>query len=230
MSMLTLRMMAVSVLASSPTGGSPSRTWRGTLRAFLTGSDGPWARIVMMVRADGRGVVRVRLLGRLGAGACPNLLQRRPVTGSAADESAEYQRFFSRAPTRSGSLQQIWTIGAASGPSAGGGRRLDGDHDEHPDGRTGSRERRPAASTSLDSRARTSSRRSRGLPGDLAGQVTCSAVTRRSRGLRRRLARPAPPGPCPARARPDLRLTHSATTSSPCPARARLDPRRPGER
>ena len=182
----------------------------GTLRAFLTGSDGPWARIVMMVRADGHGVVWVGLLGRLGAGACPNLPQRRPAAGSAADESAEYQRFFSRAPTRSGSLQQIWTIGAASGPSAGGGRRLDGDHDEHPDGRTGSRERRPAASTSLDSRARTSSRRSRWLPGDLAGQVTCSAVTRRSRGLRRRLARPAPPGPCPAR--------------------ARLDPRRPGER
>ena len=28
-SMLTLRVMVVSVLASSPTGGSPSRTWRG---------------------------------------------------------------------------------------------------------------------------------------------------------------------------------------------------------
>ena len=154
----------------------------------------------MMMRVDGRGVVLVGLLGRPGVEACPNLLQSRPATGSAADESAEYQRFFSRAPTRSGSLQQIWTIGAASGPSAGGGRRLDGDHDEHPGGRTGSRERRPAASTSLDPRARTSSRRSHGLPGDLAGQVTCSAVTRRSRGLRRRLARPAPPGPCPARA------------------------------
>ena len=73
----------------------------------------------MMVRADGRGVVWVGLLGRLGAGACPNLPQRRPAAGSAADESAEYQRFFSRAPTRSGSLQQIWTIGAASGPSPG---------------------------------------------------------------------------------------------------------------
>ena len=93
----------------------------GTLRAFLTGSDGPWARIVMMVRADGHGVVWVGLLGRLGAGACPNLPQRRPAAGSAADESAEYQRFFSRAPTRSGSLQQIWTNDAASGPSPGAG-------------------------------------------------------------------------------------------------------------
>ena len=209
----------ITVSASSPTGGSPARTWRGTLRAFLTGSDGPWARIVMMVRADGRGVVRVGLLGRLGAGACPNLLQRRPATGSAADESAEYQRFFSRAPTRSGSLQQIWTIGAASGPSAGGGRRLDGDHDEHPDGRTGSRERRPAASTSLDPRARTSSRRSRGLPGDLAGQVTCSALTRRSRGprRRRRAFRPGPGRSAP-RPRPLRRCSSGRTgTSSAAP-------------
>ena len=93
----------------------------GTLRAFLTGSDGPWARIVMMVRADGHGVVWVGLLGRLGAEACPNLLQRRPAIGSAADESAEYQRFFSRAPARSGPLQQIWTNDAASGPSPGAG-------------------------------------------------------------------------------------------------------------
>ena len=88
----------ITVSASSPTGGSPSRTWRGTLRAFLTGSDGPWARIVMMVRADGHGVVWVGLLGRPGVEACPNLPQRRPGPGSAADESAEYQRFSSGAP------------------------------------------------------------------------------------------------------------------------------------
>ena len=73
----------------------------------------------MMVRADGHGVMLVGLLGRPGAEACPNLLQRRPATGSAADESAEYQRFFSRAPTRLGSLQQIWTNDAATGHSEG---------------------------------------------------------------------------------------------------------------
>ena len=133
---------------------------------------------------------RVGLLKRSGAGACPNLLQRRPATGSTTRRSAEYQRFFSRAPARSGPLQQIWTNGAASGPSPRGGRRLDGDHDEHPDGRMGSRERRPVASTSLDPRARTSSRRARGSSDVLAGQVTCSAVTRRSRGPRRRPTRP----------------------------------------
>ena len=119
----------ITVSASSPTGGSPSRTWRGALRAFLTGSDGPWARIVMMVRADGRGVVRVGLLGRLGAGACPNLLQRRPGPGSAAIRTAEYQRFFSGAPARSGPLQQIWTNRAAMDPGMGCTGRDDGSLD-----------------------------------------------------------------------------------------------------
>ena len=52
-------------------------------------------------------------------GACPNLLQRRPATGSTTRRSAEYQRFFSRAPARSGSLQQIWTT-APPGPLAEG--------------------------------------------------------------------------------------------------------------
>ena len=52
---------------------------------------------------------RVGLLGRLGAGSCPNLLQRRPGPGSAGRRTAEYQRFSSRAPARSGPLQQIWT-------------------------------------------------------------------------------------------------------------------------
>ena len=42
-------------------------------------------------------------------GACPNLLQRRPATGSAARRTAEYQRFSFGAPARSGPLQQIWT-------------------------------------------------------------------------------------------------------------------------
>ena len=74
------------------------------------------ARIVIMARVGGRGMLRVGLLGRSGAGACPNLLQRRPATGSAARRSAEYQRFSSGAPARSGPLQQIWTNGAATGP------------------------------------------------------------------------------------------------------------------
>ena len=64
-------------------------------------------------------VVRVGLVGRFGAGSCPNLLQRRPGPGSAARRSAEYQRFSSGAPARSGPLQQIWTNGAATGPGRG---------------------------------------------------------------------------------------------------------------
>ena len=117
---------------------------------------------------------RVGILKRSGARACPNLLQRRPATGSTTRRSAEYQRFFSRAPARSGPLQQIWTNGAASGPSPRGGRRLDGDHDEHPDGRMGSRERRPAASTSLDPRARLLEVRARGSSDVLGGYPTIS--------------------------------------------------------
>ena len=75
----------------------------------------------------GRGVVRMGLLGRSGAGSCPNLLQRRPAAGSAAGRSAEYQRFSFGAPARSGPLQQIWTTCAVAGPwegrrGPGGGR------------------------------------------------------------------------------------------------------------
>ena len=58
----------------------------------------------------------VGLLGRSGARACPNLLQRRPGPGSMAGRSAEYQRFSSRFSARSGPLQQIWTNGAAAAP------------------------------------------------------------------------------------------------------------------
>ena len=74
-----------------------------------------------MARKAGGGTeaVRVGLLGRSGAGACPNLLQRHPGPGSAAKEIAEYQRFSSLAPARSGPLQQIWTNGAATGPGRG---------------------------------------------------------------------------------------------------------------
>ena len=87
-----------------------------------------------MARKAGGGTeaVRVGLLGRSGAGACPNLLQRRPGPGSAAKEIAEYQRFSSGTPVRSGPLQQIWTTCTAAGlgkidagPCTDGGR---GDH------------------------------------------------------------------------------------------------------
>ena len=63
-------------------------------------------------------MVLVGLLGRPGAGTCPNLPQRRSGPGSAAKKSAEYQRFFLRAPTRSGPLWQIWTrTGSGPGPT-----------------------------------------------------------------------------------------------------------------
>jgi len=52
-------------------------------------------RIDVLAGMGGRGVVRVGLLGRSGAGSCPNLLQRRSGPGSAARGSAEYQRFSS---------------------------------------------------------------------------------------------------------------------------------------
>ena len=57
--------------------------------------------------------------GWSGAGACPNLLQRRPGPGPTARGSAEYQRFFSRAPARWGPLQQIRTNRAAADPREG---------------------------------------------------------------------------------------------------------------
>ena len=81
---------------------------------------------------NGRAVVRVGFLRRSGSGSCPNLLQRRPGSGSAARRSAEYQRFSSGAPVRWGPLQQIWTNGAAAGPGRGA-----------PIGRAGPRERPP---------------------------------------------------------------------------------------
>ena len=73
----------------------------------------------MMARPGGRGVVLVGLLWRSGAESCPDLLQRRLAAGSAADRSAEYQRFSPRAPVRFGPLQQIWTTGARHRPRKG---------------------------------------------------------------------------------------------------------------
>jgi len=70
---------------------------------------------------------------RLG-GACPNLPQRRSEPGSAVKKSAEYQRFFSRAPARSGPLWQIWTTGAL-GPGGEGVRGSGGGRCGRPDDR-----------------------------------------------------------------------------------------------
>ena len=92
------------------------------------------ALIVTMARVGGRGVVLVGLLGRFGAGECQNLPQRRSGPGSAARRSAEYQRFFSRVPARSGPLWQIWTIRRRR--PAGEGVRGPGDG---PGGRPGER-------------------------------------------------------------------------------------------
>ena len=85
----------------------------------LTRTGGSGARVGAVWGMDGRGVVLVGLLGRSGAGACPNLPQRRPAAVSAAKKSAEYQRFFSHAPARSGPLWQIWTTRVAANPREG---------------------------------------------------------------------------------------------------------------
>ena len=89
--------------------------------------DAPWSRRTapeapppssgLAVAGGASAVMLVGLLGRLGAGICPNLLQRRPGPGSAARRSAEYQRFSSGVSARSGPLQQIWTTCAPAGPS-----------------------------------------------------------------------------------------------------------------
>ena len=76
----------------------------------------------VILGAPGFWMVLVGLLWRPRAGACPNLPQRRPGPGSAAKKSAEYQRFFSRAPARSGPLWQIWTTLAAADPREPPGR------------------------------------------------------------------------------------------------------------
>ena len=90
------------------------------------GGSAPAGSLPPAARVQRVAVVRVGLLGRPRAGVCPNLLQRRPATGSAARRSAEYQRFSSGAPARSGPLQQIWTNDAAAGLSEGR-RGSDGD-------------------------------------------------------------------------------------------------------
>ena len=76
--------------------GRSRRKRKGRSRRGRTGERAVW-------------LMRMGFLGQSGAGACPNLLQRRPGPGSAARRSAEYQRFYSGTPARSGPLQQIWT-------------------------------------------------------------------------------------------------------------------------
>ena len=179
-----------------------SRVVRGSSRAvrgYCTLEE-EWPRVDCGFSARFRegysGVVRVGrvgLVGLAGAGACPNLPQRRPGPGSAANETAEYQRFFSRAPARSGPLWQIWTTGAAAGPSGRAVARLGEVHDvgtgagiraeggRRPGG-CPVRPRRPRPSASagpaqaprsarspLNRRERLLEVRSRGLPGDLGG-------------------------------------------------------------
>ena len=73
-------------------------------------------------------VGRMRRMGLVRATICPNLLQRRSAAGSAARRSAEYQRFSSGAPARSGPLQQIWTsAGTGLAGRTSVGRRPPGD-------------------------------------------------------------------------------------------------------
>ena len=53
-------------------------------------------RIDVLAGMGGRGVVRVGLLGRSGAGTCPNLLQRRSGPGSAAMKKRGISTFLFR--------------------------------------------------------------------------------------------------------------------------------------
>ena len=172
--------------------------------------------VVAAAGMGGRGVVRVGLPGRSGSGACPNLLQKRPATGSAARRSAEYQRFSSGAPARSGPLQQIWTNGAATGP--GGPPRVG---------------RRPRRAPRSAGRARGSVRRGRhrargdvllGAPGcrdvhfalesavptvilECEMHLSRAECTSRRRGGRSRSSRAAATAPpAPPRARPPAPL------------------------
>ena len=193
--------------------------------------------------SEGVCVGRVGLLWRPGAGACPNLPQRRSGPGSAANETAEYQRFSSGVPARWGPLWQIWTTGAAAGPVGRASpasarsmtstpartpaRRTVADRASTPFDRAGPTRAPPgpaqaprSARSPLNPRERTSSRRSRGLPDDLGGQVTISRVTRRSRGPPRHS--PAAPHHRPLNNLPGPGVTAEAVLVK-APARALQD-------
>ena len=161
-------------------------------------------------------VVLVGLLGRSGAGACPNLPQRRSGPGSAVSGGAEYQRFFSRAPARSGPLWQIWTTGAAAGPvgraspasarsmtptpARAPARRAVADRAGAPFDRAGPArappEPRPAPRRRPNPRDRHLTHENVPLADVLAGYPAISAVKWRSRGL---------PGDLADRRRHDMR-------------------------
>ena len=130
--------------------------------------------------------MRMGLLGRSGAGACPNLPQRRSGPGSAARRSAEYQRFSFGAPARSGSLWQIWTTCAAAGPSEGRRRADSGRGGRPPPDAETCISHSKAQFQSLFSRVKCTSRRGRGrswlvrtaapipprdIPSELAGKA-----------------------------------------------------------
>ena len=89
------------------------------IEPYLTRTGGFRGGVGAVKGMGGHVMVLVGLLGRPGAGACQNLPQRRPAAVSAANETAEYQRFSSRVPVRLGSLWQIWTTRAAAGPGRG---------------------------------------------------------------------------------------------------------------
>ena len=72
------------------------------IEPYLTRTGGFRGGVGAVKGMGGHVMVLVGLLGRPGAGACQNLPQRRPAAVSAANETAEYQRFSSRVPARWG--------------------------------------------------------------------------------------------------------------------------------
>ena len=109
------RPMRLIKLVRRPLRARPKREYGAPGGSFRPGGS-PAALIRARRRGGARAAGRMGLLGRSGAGSCPNLLQRRPGPGSAPRRSAEYQRFASGTSTGSGPLQQIWTTRAAAGP------------------------------------------------------------------------------------------------------------------
>ena len=169
------------------------------IEPYLTRTGGFRGGVGAVKGMGGHVMVLVGLLGRPGAGACPNLPQRRPAAVSAANETAEYQRFSSRVPARWGPLWQIWTTRAAAGSRKGRHGPVD-DHDGYPGERTGPTGRDaglpgrpPAPKCALRTRKCSSNRHSReqNAPLDEEG-------ARRSRHEPRRRPhgprRPRPPG------------------------------------
>ena len=166
------------------------------------------------------------LPGRAGAGTCPNLLQRRSAARSAARRSAEYQRSFSGAPARFGSLQQIWTT-CRRGSSGEGGHGADDDHDGRTDGRTGPARTRPGLAGGKEPGCKE--------PCQSLGRVGRRLAPARSRPKLVRPARPMRLGwarfiPCGARPGQEMALweDHSAPHSTMLPSEPRNHAETPG--